>query len=141
MKCAPAVTVAPAQPTQPASSQCPEWDVSGRWSLRQSDHITVQLDLRQTGTRLSGTAEYSIDVGGRPQTYFGTLKGEARNNNFSVRISWSNPGKQVGLYIAKFDPQGRLNGTIQLESSGGGRNRDIGTWSSVGEMKRSSNCP
>ena len=119
-----AVSMLLISPTR-AYGQCQQWDVSGAWSLTQSDYITVKMNLRQNGKDLAGTAEYETEVNGGPKTFFGTVEGEARNNNFLVRISWDNIGKQVGVYSAKFDPQGQLNGTIYIEKGSGARNRDV----------------
>src|SRR4051812_20030267 len=40
-----------------ARAQCKQWDVSGRWDIKQSNGFTVHLNLTQHGTRINGSGK------------------------------------------------------------------------------------
>ena len=40
----------------PAMSQCPQWDATQIYSIKQSNNIVVKVGLNQRGPRLSGNA-------------------------------------------------------------------------------------
>ena len=59
---------------------CVRWDVRGKWKIEQENPIAhIEVDLRQSGTEITGTATYD----GQPGKVKGTLVGE----NFNVEIS------------------------------------------------------
>lgn len=71
----------------PAEAVCPQWDVSGKWSIEQENPAAhVELDLSQSGTEVTGTAKYN----GAPSQVKGTIVGD----DFSVEIT-DTTGKHV----------------------------------------------
>jgi len=59
---------------------CQKWDVSGKWNIEQENPtLHVEVDLKQNGTEITGTAKYD----GQPGKVKGTIVGE----DFNVEIS------------------------------------------------------
>lgn len=122
----------PAEPfkTSPTASGCRRWDASGPWSLIQDDGFTVYVSLRQNGTALVGSADYTGEKGpGSGPLVGGGVKGEVRGDNFSVRITWGNALRQVADYTGKIDATGKIVGSVFV-----GNRRGFG-WSSIGSLK------
>jgi hypothetical protein len=104
----------------PAEAQCPQWDVSGKWQLEQSDGLTVTVDLRQSGKTVTGTAVcYTTKAptglfaplkGDNPHTLRGPVTGNIAGDDFFAEITWSY--KSIGVYRGKVGPQGRIEGTV-----------------------------
>lgn len=64
----------------PVNAGCKQWDVSGKWNIEQENPTAhVELDLKQSGTEITGTARYD----GTPGKVKGTIVGE----DFNVEIS------------------------------------------------------
>jgi hypothetical protein len=66
----------------------------------------IYLDLQQTGTVLTGKAQYTTNRGDVHLN--GTVDGTIGGNTFSIQIFW--PGGLTGVYNAKVLPSGRLDG-------------------------------
>src|SRR3954467_9089827 len=64
----------------PVNALCTQWDVSGKWNIEQENPTAhVELDLKQRGTEITGTATYD----GVP----GKVKGAIVGQDFNVEIS------------------------------------------------------
>ena len=103
-----------------ARGQCPQWDVSGKWQLEQSDGLTVTVDLRQSGKNVTGSAVcYTTKdptgvlapfKGKDPHTLNGPVTGNIAGDDFFAEIRWS--VTSIGVYRGKVGPQGRIEGTV-----------------------------
>lgn len=90
-----------------ASAACTGvWDLSGRWTLSQTnmtDGNFVIVDLRQTGNQLAGAAAFQI-TGSR--NVYGSING----NFLEFTVPWARTD-MVGVYTGAIDAQGRIGGT------------------------------
>ena len=89
----------------PVEALCVQWDVSGKWNIEQENPtVHVELDVKQTGTEITGTATYN----GVPGKVKGTLVGE----DFNMEISTA-----TGSYVFRgvVGPE-RIAGAILVES-------------------------
>ena len=110
------VASAMSSPNQAEAACNGTWDISGQWSLRQTNGYTVQFSLRQAGNSISGTGGYSIPGGSQtivgifPSKSFGaningTVSGTINGNSFSFVASWG------GEYTGAVDSQGFIGGS------------------------------
>ena len=98
---------------------CPQWDVSGKWNIEQENPTAhVELDLKQSGTEVTGTAKYN----GAP----GKVKGTVVGDDFNVEISDAT-GKHV--FSGKIGP-GRVAGVTTAPGAS-----EPTVWYSTSEMK------
>lgn len=95
------------------------WDVTGKWTIEQENPIAhVEVDLRQSGTEITGTATYD----GQPGKVKGTLVGE----NFDVEINgttWKH------VFRGVVGPE-RIAGVMRIEGASEGT-----IWYSTTAMK------
>jgi hypothetical protein len=115
-----------------AFAQCKQWDVSGAWVINQEDYITVYINLRQKGTQLVGSADYTLEnIAARVQPMvLGAVHGEINGNRFAVKIHWTEPRPQIADYTAQVDANGRfINGHASV-----GARRGV-AWTSANVMK------
>ena len=121
----------------PVEAECPQWYVSGSWTIQQSDGYTVQVNLRQTGKKLTGKATYFYDIRNSDDRSFGakypSANGSATGNiggdDFYCEIKWETG--PVGVYSAKVSSGGRVHGTLYDKSN---PNRSKATWFSTDLM-------
>ncbi len=147
LKCAPAtVPASPAAAAAPAETPntvnrgpiksvgkraAPNWDVSGSWQMNQSNGPAVSLQLKQTGTGVTGAA-----TSGKIQ---GAVRGWVSGDQFNVRITWRGTATIVtkvdivGAYEGWIGPQGVIAGTAVDESKSSSA---AVNWSSSSSMKR-----
>src|SRR4051812_17468796 len=85
-----------------ATAECTQWDVSGRWDIKQSNGFTVHLVLTQHGTRINGSGKTST-------AGLHGLHGNIIGDDFYLEITWG-PDAQ-GVYRGKVGPSGRIDGT------------------------------
>ena len=107
-----------------AHAQCSkQWDASGEWEIRQGrgGSTVTRLDLKQSGTALSGKAYRDAGIGTKAVT--GDVLGDADGDNFDISIDWLTGGELV-IYRAKVRATGHLNG----ETSIGPDKRDREIW-------------
>ena len=103
----------------PIEAACPQWDVSGKWDIEQENPTArVELDVKQSGTEVTGTAKYN----GAP----GKVKGTVVGDDFSVEISDA-AGKHV--FSGKIGP-GRIAGVNSAPGASGPT-----VWYSTSAMK------
>lgn len=74
------------------AADCAQWDISGHWEFRQTNGLTVEFELQQTGDAISGTGKYCFDcsrtggefAGGNQGPVTGTVNG----NSILLNTSW-----------------------------------------------------
>jgi hypothetical protein len=87
-----------------AHAQCAkQWDASGQWEIRQGlgGKRVLRLDLKQSGSALSGTASRD----GMTGEAFGNADGD----DFSIVIDWERFGES-NVYRAQVSATGKLSG-------------------------------
>lgn len=103
----------------PVHAQCKQWDVSGKWTLEQSDGYTVTVDLKQNGNSITGRAWHdtgSIKSGGtrlpdgnirvKTRSVLGNISG----NDLYMQLDW---GKSTtGVYRGEIGSHGRIEGRM-----------------------------
>lgn len=94
-----------------ADGECLGWNVTGPWTISQSNGTTVRMNLEQNGTHLQGVGEYSYynnDVH-KVQTIGGPVDGYLENGSL-VRVTayWSN--SSAGLYTGQVEADGGMTG-------------------------------
>ena len=90
----------------PVKALCAKWDVSGKWNIEQENPTAhVEVDLKQSGTEITGTATYD----GIPGKVKGTIVGE----DFNVEIS-DTTGKHV--FRGVVGPE-RIAGAISIQGA------------------------
>jgi hypothetical protein len=77
---------------------CQRWNVSGTWSISQSNGFSITFIIEQKQDALTGTA----DNGSGPVPVVGTL----RDNQLAMTVSWASGG--TGRYTATMSPSGQL---------------------------------
>lgn len=108
-----------------AHAQCTQWDVSGRWSMSQGG-LTINLDIQQNGTTVTGNAAYRDIVNHRTYEGAGSLDGTVVGNRFAIQVYWGRSSISggtvlgpshntssngiVGVYTGTIGPQGRIEG-------------------------------
>src|SRR5262249_46469540 len=99
-----AVCLAFLLPSAGFADECARWDLSGRFSIRQSNGFTVNFDLIQTGSGLQGSADYGStrgDVSGQFSSF----------DEFEMTVRWDNGA--IGGYTGSITPSfsfGRIEG-------------------------------
>jgi hypothetical protein len=114
----------------PVFAQKCTWNVSGKWTIKQSNGIRVKLSLRQVGKEVAGTASYQGMKQGRRHTETGDATGtwsdlETTRPFLLLRIAWD--------YGETGDYRGTINTTFGILS---GRQRIA---EDAGNESRSSN--
>ena len=113
----------------PALAQCPQWDVSGEWTLEQSDGYTLRMNLQQNGKTVTGGARFGYVKkpdgvlapfkGGDPATQRGSVSGNIAGDDFYVEIGWSSGS--TGIYRGKVGAQGRIEGSTYDKGAPGSK--------------------
>jgi hypothetical protein len=85
-------------PREPAPLSCQRWNVSGAWSISQSNGFFITFIVRQEHDTLTGTA----DNGSGPVPVVGTM----HDNQLTMTVSWTWGG--AGRYTATMSPSGLL---------------------------------
>jgi hypothetical protein len=90
----------------PVKALCTQWDVSGKWNIEQENPTAhVEVDLKQSGTEITGRASYN----GQPGKVKGTIVGE----DFNVEIS-TTTGSHV--FRGVVGPE-RIAGAISIQGA------------------------
>ena len=101
---------------------CQQWNVSGTWSISQSNGFSITFIVQQKQDALMGTA----DNGSGPVPVVGTL----RDNQLAMTVSWAWGG--AGRYTATMSPSGQLiegfTQNLSIPSS-------TATWSTVDQFE------
>ncbi len=91
-----------------ADAQCSKtWDASGEWEIRQGRTL-VKLNIKQSGSALSGTAARDVRIGTKGLQ--GKVTGDTGGNDFSIGIDWSDGG--FSIYRAIVSSTGKLEGEV-----------------------------
>lgn len=91
-----------------AAAQCSRtWDASGIWQIRQGRTL-ITLDLKQSGSALSGAATRDVRIGTKGLK--GDVTGDADGDAFSIVIDWSDGG--YSAYRAQVSASGKLEGEV-----------------------------
>ncbi|CAN5352677.1 hypothetical protein BH11PSE14_BH11PSE14_09120 [soil metagenome] len=94
-----------------ADGECLGWNVTGPWTISQSNGTTVRMNLEQNGTHLQGVGEYSYynNDNHKVQTIGGPVDGYLEQGNL-VRVTayWSN--SSAGMYTGQVEADGSMNG-------------------------------
>jgi hypothetical protein len=88
-----------------ARATCSPWNVSGTFSVVQSNGYRPEFTLAQSGTHLTGSARYNQGLADTNGTVTGTMTGSA----FNVTVTWIGINA-VGIYSGSIDPRGHLSG-------------------------------
>ncbi len=103
--------------TTPSEPDCSEWDVSGDWTLVQTNETAPKFALQQTGTTLLGKAQYGYKVENTcyilicDDDYYtvnASVDGWVKGDSFEVTAYWNNG--TTGVYTGKIGQQGRIEG-------------------------------
>jgi len=104
-----------------ADSVCSQWDVSGDWTLIQTNDTAVSLTLTQTEHGLSGYASFgrvvenkffmcSIGICGKDTViHSGPAVGTINGNSFDLTVYWND--NATGVYTGQVGPQGLIVGS------------------------------
>src|SRR4051812_43410987 len=125
-----------ALPPHPVEAQCQQWNVGHAWRFKQGS-TNVDLDLRQNGTVITGTANHKIYVKEFEglANVRGTVDGTVNGDSFAVHIYWTN--HTTGVYDGTIGASGKIEGTGYEQSS-----RSIKVnWYSLGVMKCADAAP
>ena len=79
-------------------------DVSGSWTIQQSNGWRADVNLMQNGSSLSGSADA---MGGGDQMHAQELGGTVSDTHFSLTVTWP---QSRGRYEGTFSPDGTLTG-------------------------------
>lgn len=117
-----AFTSACTTPKERSPRPCQRWNVSGTWSISQSNGFSITFMLQQKHDALTGTA----DNGSGPVPVVGTL----HDNQLAMTVSWASGG--AGRYTATMSPSGQLiegfTQNLSMPSS-------TATWSTVDQFE------
>ena len=91
-------TAACTTPREHSPPSCQKWNVSGPWSISQSNGFSITFILQQKHDALTGTA----DNGSGPVPVIGNM----HDNQLTMSVSWASGG--AGRYAATMNPSGLL---------------------------------
>jgi hypothetical protein len=91
-------TTACTTPRERSPLPCQRWNVSGAWSISQTNGFAITFILQQKQDALTGTA----DNGSGPVPVIGTM----HDNQLAMTVSWASGG--AGRYTATMNPSGQL---------------------------------
>jgi len=98
-----------------AFAACPQWDISGKMGLVQTNNITPSVDLKQTDTGIHGTANWSRLVDGGflngqdAQFASGTVDAVLDGDTIDMTIYWDD--QTTGVYTGRINAEGRITGS------------------------------
>jgi hypothetical protein len=110
----------------PAEAECKQWDASGQWKLQQGDLVVI-VNLRQSGTDLSGTAQYTNI---KKRTLSGSVAGTVDGSNITLDMDWEDGSG--GTYKGVIGGTGMIRGRVNVDK----RNpSNMWDWHSIQAMK------
>ena len=109
-----------------AHAACEQWDVRGKWTIKQTKGFSVIFQLEQTGAELQGKAGDASPQGDCVLTatcplFSGSVDGTIKGNSFDLNVYWN--GGVIGVYAGRIGPQGRIEGWTydKVDPSSSGR--------------------
>ena len=108
--------------THSANAQCSQWDLTGQWSIQQEE-TRVNFDVHQTGTVITGRAQYIFQKKATTTPIFGAqlgkdavsrsgdVDGTLNGDVFSVHIYWDG-NHTIGIYNGRISPSGKMEGDV-----------------------------
>jgi len=119
-------------------AQCEQWDVSGKWKIRQGS-FTLPVVLTQKGKTVSGSAAHRDAIitksdgttgrFGELGDLAGSVNGTIEGDRFDVQINWARGG--VGIYRGTIGKNGVINGMTYDKN----KPSSTATWRSSKVMK------
>lgn len=99
-----------------AHAACAQWEVSGAWTIAQTNGYLPKFTLTQRGAELQGKAEYTVvtpscAVTATCRPTRGSADGTITGNAFKLNVYWGNG--TIGIYSGTVGAQGRIEGTTQ----------------------------
>ncbi|MGH6825546.1 hypothetical protein [Methyloceanibacter sp.] len=89
------------------AASCRQWDITGSWTIEQTNGFLVDLKLQQDGNDLRGTASFTTSA---TDTGTGNLDGSIDGNSIQITIYWGGRSGAIGEYKGTINPRGRLEG-------------------------------
>lgn len=97
-----------------AQADCAQWDLSGHWTIKQTNGFTAYFDLQQSGSAITGTGAYcsGCPAGGRSvfdfgpfgANYTGPVDGSINGGDFKFVAHWGGGRGGEGEYSGKVNP-------------------------------------
>ncbi len=121
-------------------AQCQQWDVSGKWKIRQGS-FTLPVILSQNGKTVSGTAAHKgaliqessgplgVEGFGVEENLAGTVNGTVEGDKLEVQINWAGGG--AGVYRGTIGKNGVIRGMTYDKK----KPSSTATWQSSKVMK------
>lgn len=115
--CTAAATTASSGVLTPAELDCTQWDLSGHFTLVQTNETSPSFKLAKTPVGLQGTAFYAyteevacfiVSCGDDYFEVHGSVDGTVVGNEVELVAYWNNG--TTGVYSGKVGPQGRVEG-------------------------------
>ena len=100
--------------TASADAACTSWDVTGRWTLHQTNGFSITLDLVHKAGAVTGTATHVVSTRDCVKTATCQKRtvsadGSVEGNAFVLTAYWS--AGSIGVYEGQIGAQGRIEGT------------------------------
>lgn len=93
-----------------ADAQCSRtWDASGEWEISQGAGGIIRLDLKQSGSAVSGTVSREVRSGRRET---GKVVGDADSSTFTVQMEWASRPGELANYRGKILASGKAEGGV-----------------------------
>ena len=101
-----AAGTASAQVTNSAAKTCQHWTVTGRWALAQSNNYHGTIQLKQVGTKVTGTATNPPSEAATLGFKTGKINGTVKGSHVVLTVHWQKSS------ITGISDIGRYPGTI-----------------------------
>ena len=79
---------ASAQVSNTAAKTCPRWNVTGTWPSAQSNNYHVTFQLKQVGTKVTGTATNPPGEAAKLGYKTGPIKGTVTGSHIVLTVRW-----------------------------------------------------
>jgi hypothetical protein len=110
---------ASARVTNSAAKTCHHWNVTGRWPSAQSNNYHVSFQLKQVGTKVTGTATNPPGEAASLGYTTGPINGTVKGSQIVLTVHWQKSSITGVSHI------GRYPGTITSGHMGGSHATDL----------------
>jgi hypothetical protein len=110
---------ASAQVTNSAAKTCQHWNVTGRWPSAQSNNFHVTFQLKQVGTKVTGTAIVPPSEAASLGYKTGPINGTVKGSHILLTVHWEKSSITGVSHI------GRYPGTITSGHMAGNHASDL----------------